>query len=98
MIPSPDSTSTEHDHLPRAYFGGGRILPALVPACCIDMGLLASFQHRMAEVGETVLVQRMRYDRCYALERIAAGHATSDGLLRRLALMLFEIYQGERPT
>lgn len=92
MIPSPDTT--ELDRLPRGFFGGGRILPALVPACCIDMGLLASFQDRMRVAGETVLVQRMRYDRCYALERIAAGHATADALLRRLAMMLFEVYQG----
>jgi hypothetical protein len=97
MDTSPDTASTELDRLPRAYFGGGRILPALVPACCIDMGLLASFQDRMHAAGETVSVQRMRYDRCYARERIAAGHATHDALLRRLALLLFEIYNGERP-
>ncbi|NRF70842.1 hypothetical protein HLB44_27940 [Aquincola sp. S2] len=88
--------TTELDHLPLAYFGGGRILPALVPACCLDMGLLASFQFRMEGVGEWVAIQRMRYDRCYAFERIATAHGATDPLLRRLALMLFEIYQGPR--
>lgn len=94
-MPAPDDT-TEIDRLPRAYFGGGRILPALVPACCVDMGLLASFQDRMAAAGEPVAVQRMRYDRRYAFERIATAHGATDALLRRLALMLFEVYQGGR--
>lgn len=92
MIPIPDAT--ELDKLPREFFGGGRILPALVPACCVDMGLLATFQDRMRAAGETVLVQRMRYDRRYALERIALGHAMADALLRRVAVLLFEVYQG----
>lgn len=92
MIPSPDTTETHR--LPHGYFGGGRVLPALVPNCCVDMGLLASFQDRMAVAGEPVAVQRMRYDRCYAFERIASAHGAADPLLRRMALMLFEIYQG----
>ena len=82
---------------PRAYFGGGRVLPALVPACVIDMGLLASFRDLMARTGEPVLVQCMRYDRAYALERIALGHSSADRLLRRLSLMLFDIYTGDPP-
>ena len=89
-----------HDHsaditrLPSGYFGGGRVLPALVPNCCVDMGLLASLKDGMAAFGETVAVQRMRYDRRYAFERIALAHGLSDPVLRRVALMLFEIYNG----
>ena len=96
MSTAPHDTTTELHRLPLAYFGGGRVLPALVPACCIDMGLLASFQFRMEGFGEAVAVQRMRYDRAYACERIVTAHGSSDPLLRRLALMLFEIYQGGR--
>lgn len=92
MFPIPDAT--EFDRLPRAFFGGGRMLPALVPACCVDMGLLASFQDLMQAADEPVQVQRMRYDRVYAIERIAMGHAMSDPALRRVAVLLFEIYQG----
>jgi hypothetical protein len=96
MSTASPATPAELDRLPRAYFGGGRVLPALVPACCIDMGLLASFQFRMEGFGEAVAVQRMRYDRAYAFERLGTAHGSDDPLLRRLALMLFEIYQGGR--
>ncbi|MBI5258252.1 MAG: hypothetical protein HY855_17235 [Burkholderiales bacterium] len=92
MYPTLDVT--ELDRLPREFFGGGRILPALVPACCVDMGLLATFQDHMQRAGETVQVHRMRYDRAYAFERIALGHSAADAVLRHVALMLFEIYQG----
>jgi len=86
-----------HDHgdldcMPAGFFGGGRILPALVPACCIDMGLLASFRELMAESGEAVRVQQMRYDRLYAFERLALGHSMADAGLRRLSVILFERY------
>ena len=57
-------------------------------------GLLASLKDGMAAFGETVAVQRMRYDRRYAFERIALAHGLSDPVLRRVALMLFEIYNG----
>lgn len=91
---SPSHEATELDRLPPKYFGGGRILPALVPACCLDMGLLASFQDRMQAAGQAVQVHRMRYDRQYAFDRIASAHGSDDALLRKLALMLFETYQG----
>lgn len=81
------------ERMPSGYFGGGRVLPALVPACCVDMGLLASFQDAMAAAGESVAVQRMRYDRRYAFQRIAHAHGLSDPLLRRIAVLLFEVYQ-----
>lgn len=92
-IPAHDlADSTEAALLPIEYFGGGRCLPALVPAGCIDMGLLASLKQLMGDYGETVAVQRMRYDRAYAFACIAAAHSASDRVLRRLAVILFEIY------
>ena len=78
--------------MPARYFGGGRELPALVPEGCLDMGLLASFRQLMADCGEPVLVQGMRYDRVYALERIATGHNMACTALRRLSVILFELY------
>jgi len=91
MFPTLDANELER--LPRGYFGGGRVLPALVPACCVDMGLLASFQDLMQADGESVQVHRMRYDRLYAIDRIAMGHAMADPRTRRVAVLLFEIYQ-----
>jgi hypothetical protein len=99
-IQRPTAMHPLHDHpagierLPGSYFGGGRVLPALVPNCCIDMGLLASLKDGMAPFGEAVAVQRMRYDRRYAFERIALAHGLSDPVLRRVALLLFDIYRG----
>ncbi len=78
--------------MPARYFGGGRVLPALVPACCIDTGLLGSFRELMADCGQPVLAQCMRYDRIYALERIATGHSIGGTALRRLSVILFERY------
>lgn len=78
--------------MPAEYFGGGRMLPALVPGCCLDMGLLGSFRELMAEAGESVRVQQMRYDRMYAFERLALGHSTADAGLRRLSVILFARY------
>jgi len=80
---------------PRQYFGGGRQLPALVPDGCIDMGLLASFDHLMRRHGQGVRVQQMRYDRAYAFERIALGRGRNDAALRQLAMVLFDIYTGD---
>ena len=77
---------------------GGPVLPALVPGCCIDMSLLARFRARMRANGETTMVQRMRYDRRYAFERIALAHGSADELLRKLALQLFAAYHGEAGT
>ena len=80
---------------PRQYFGGGRQLPALVPDASVDMGLLASFEFLMQRHGLTVHRQQMRYDRVYALERIALGHTQSDAGLRQLSRVLWDVYGGE---
>lgn len=66
--------------------------PALVPAGRIDMGLITSLCERMEREGTAVQAQRMRYDRRYALERIALAHGSADLGLRGLALTLFELY------
>lgn len=95
-LPMPDVTELEC--MPAEFFGGGRILPALVPGCCLDMGLLTSFREMMAEAGEPVLVQRMRYDRQYAFERIALAHSTANTGLRRLSVILFELYADPDPS
>lgn len=98
----PDMTHDDHPKhwpegaaltwMPAEFFGGGRMLPALVPGCCLDMGLLASFQALMAESGHPVQIHRMRYDRRYAFERLAMGHSLEDPGLRRLSVILFELY------
>lgn len=91
------SSETPAFRRPRQYFGGGRELSALVPDGCIDMGLLASLDFMLQRHGSGASPHRMRYDRCYAFERIAAAHACGDALLSRLALVLFDIYTGELP-
>jgi hypothetical protein len=82
------------DGLPRELFCAGPVVPALVPACCIDMQLLTGFRDRMAACGESVQVQRMRYDRRYAFACIALAHGSADALLRQLAVTLFDLYLG----
>ena len=54
------------------------------------------FQTLMAAEGHTVHVARMCYDRPYAFECIAAGHASDSDPLHRLSLLLFQAY--ERPV
>jgi hypothetical protein len=47
----------------------------------------------MADAGLACNPTRMLYDRHYAFERLAEGHASSHPALRDLALDLFEAYQ-----
>jgi hypothetical protein len=96
IVGSPDAVRAHRR--PRQYFGGARQLPALVADGCIDMGLLASFDFLMRRHGQAVCVHRMRYDRAYALERLALGHRRDDAALRQLVLLLFDIYVGEAPA
>lgn len=71
------------------------LVPALVPAGEIDATLLRRLAAAMAAQGAPVQVQRMRYDRRYALERLALAHCSPDDTTRRLALRLFDAYQGQ---
>ena len=72
-------------------------MPALVPDGCIDLGLLASLDVMLRRHGQTAAPHRMRYDRCYAFERLALAYACNDEALSQLALVLFDIYAGTVP-
>ncbi|KQW44667.1 MULTISPECIES: hypothetical protein [unclassified Roseateles] len=54
---------------------------------------LLRFGQLMNDAGLTINPTRMLYDRHYAYERLADGHASSHPGLRDLALDLFEAYQ-----
>lgn len=62
----------------------------------VPLQWLYRFRDGMARQGQPVLIAQMAFDRLYALERIACGHATNDTALRSLALKLFHAYHGER--
>ncbi|RZL35771.1 MAG: hypothetical protein EOP35_12420 [Rubrivivax sp.] len=55
---------------------------------------LLRFGQLMNDAGLAINPTRMLYDRHYAYERLADGHASSLPALRDLALELFEAYQG----
>ncbi len=91
MIPVPEVT--EYPPLPADWLVGG-VVPALVPGACLSRSLLAQFAAGARAAGLVVGPQRMRYDRRYAQQCLAAAHALGDEALRALALRLFEQYQG----
>lgn len=62
----------------------------------VPLQWLYRFRDGMQRQGLTVGIARMAFDRIYALERIASGHATADKALRDLSLRLFYAYQGDR--
>ncbi|MEH0165021.1 hypothetical protein ABT392_12390 [Paucibacter sp. JuS9] len=59
----------------------------------VAMGELQHFEQLMRQEGTAVQPTRMIYDRLYAFERLAKGHASSNTELRELSLTLFESYQ-----
>lgn len=59
----------------------------------LSSGELLRFGQLMANAGLPLQPTRMLYDRRYAFERLAEGHASSHAALRELALDLFEAYQ-----
>ncbi|MDC8784361.1 hypothetical protein [Roseateles koreensis] len=74
------------------------------PLCsALDLGLsftgpvesadLLRFQALMAVEGLNLQPTRMLYDRLYACEQLAQGHASGNPTLRELALQLFNSYQ-----
>ncbi|MDT7835645.1 hypothetical protein [Aquabacterium sp. OR-4] len=91
MIPVPEVT--EYPPLPADWLVGG-VVPALVPGACLSRSLLADFARQARAAGLAAGPQRMRYDRRYALQILAAAHALGDEALRAVALRLFEQYQG----
>lgn len=62
----------------------------------VPLQWLHRFRDGMQRHGLTVGIAQMAFDRIYALERIASGHACADPALRELALKLFYAYQGDR--
>lgn len=72
---------------------GRRLLPRRpVLAQGLAMADLLRFQALMAADGQSVQLARLCYDKPYALECIANGHASASDPLRRLALLLFQAY------
>lgn len=65
-------------------------LPMLAPVNAAELEQLHALMHRQHLGLQTT---RMLYDRLYAFERLAAAYASSDEVLRELALELFQRYQ-----
>ncbi|MCE4553427.1 hypothetical protein [Pelomonas cellulosilytica] len=59
----------------------------------VSTGDLLRFGQLMNDAGLAMNPTRMLYDRHYAYERLAEGHASHETALRELALDLFEGYQ-----
>ncbi|MCV2370840.1 hypothetical protein [Roseateles oligotrophus] len=59
----------------------------------VDGGDLLRFQSLMALEGLALQPTRMLYDRLYACERLAQGHASANAALRELAMRMFNSYQ-----
>ncbi|MBB4843700.1 hypothetical protein HNP55_002223 [Paucibacter oligotrophus] len=87
----------------RVSVGGYEVDPALRPQAGFDLGLtvvapanpadLQRLQVLMAAEGLSLQPTRMMYDRLYACERLAQGHASANPALRELAMQLFNSYQ-----
>lgn len=87
----------------RVSVGGYEVDPALRPQAALDLGLtvvapakpadLQRLQALMAAEGLSLQATRMMYDRLYACERLAQGHASANPQLRELAMQLFNSYQ-----
>jgi len=88
---------------PDYLLSGAPLDPALRPQAVFEFGSplvgpvdpleLQRFQQLMAQDGQALQPTRMMYDRLYACERLAVGHASSNPELRVLALKLFNNYQ-----
>lgn len=88
---------------PDYVLGGVGVDPSLRPQTAfeldpllvgpVDGTELQRFQQLMQMEGQVLQPTRMMYDRLYACERLAVGHASSNPVLRDLALKLFNSYQ-----
>jgi len=91
-----------NQHAP-VYFDLQAIDPALRPQSAFELGSpiagpvemadLQRFQQLMGQEGLALQPTRMLYDRLYAFERLAQGHASASPALRDLAMRLFQGYQ-----
>ena len=89
------STPTPHVRRHSLFYPArwpGAVVPALVPSGCLSLELLEAFGQAMRLNGMGVQQQRMRYDRRYAFDRMAAAHSVADVDLRALAMRLFDMY------
>jgi len=90
-----------HGAIPLDFEPGGLLPPQFQPAAPLDSPLagpvalsdLHCFQALMADEGQSLQPTRMLYDRLYAFECLARGHASAHPGLRALALRLFSDYQ-----
>lgn len=98
MKPQPTPRATSRRRIPLTPADQSHPAPAfvfaLVPEGQIDAALLNGLAAALAAQGAPLQAQRMRFDRHYALERLAQAHCSPDAATRQLALRLFEAYQG----
>ncbi|MCV2359099.1 hypothetical protein LNV08_08930 [Paucibacter sp. TC2R-5] len=88
---------------PDYVFNGHSFDPALRPQSSLEFGSpivgpvdggdLQRFHALMAQEGLALQPTRMLYDRLYACERLAQGHASANASLRELAMRMFNNYQ-----
>lgn len=71
---------------------------ALVPDGQIDATLLNGLAAALSAQGMPLQAQRMRFDRHYALDRLAQAHCSPDAATRQLAMRLFDAYQADAPA
>jgi hypothetical protein len=90
--PSTMSSSTDPLAADALPWHAQSVVPALVPGACLSRELLYRFAGAMRAQGMTVQIQRMRYDRLYAHERLCRAHGHGCDHLRALALHLFDLY------
>jgi hypothetical protein len=87
LFHAPPEFLCEKDSLaPIALPLGGRVRPAT----------LRAFVRVMARQGLPVQAARLGYDRRYALDCLARGHASEDAALRALTLELFAAFESFR--
>lgn len=89
--------------MPMITIGGQDVDPALRPQTSTDLASplvgpidssdLQLFTAQMAYAQIALQPTRMLYDRLYAIERLAAAHASASPALRELAMRLFNGYQ-----
>ena len=86
-------------HAPPEFLcaSGGASMVALPIGGHIDPRTLRAFVRAMAAQGHAVQPARLGYDRRYALDCLALGHASSDDALRAIAVELFAAYERSQP-
>jgi hypothetical protein len=98
MKPQPTPRATSRRRIPLTPADQAHPAPtyvfALVPEGQIDASLLNGLAAALAAQGTPLQAQRMRFDRHYALERLAQAHCSPDAPTRQLAMRLFDAYQG----